>query len=179
MIDDLTLITHIQQGDEVAFLRLYKRHESYVRSVVIRHLGADEAVDDVVQEVFYSLLDKLRYFRGECAFTTFLYSIARNKTVDTIRRRQVARVVHKVVPHSIMSRMRAIVGPDPLERADVEARIDRIFASLPNDYALIIRLKYQQDMSIEQISQQVGLSQKAVESRLFRARQLFKRLWIA
>lgn len=178
MTDDQTLIAHIQQGDDLAFLRLYKKHEAYVRSVVVRHLGVDEMVDDVVQEVFYSLLEKLRYFRGECAFTTFLYTVARNKTIDTIRRRRLARVVHKVIPHSIMSRMKAVVSEDPLERAEVEARIDRIFSALPNDYALIIRLKYQQDMSIVQIAKQLGISQKAVESRLFRARQLFQRLWI-
>lgn len=178
MVDDQTLISLVQNGDEVAFAQLYKRHEQYVRAVVRRHLGAhDEMVDEVVQDVFFSLLEKLRYFRAECAFSSFLYTIARGKSIDVIRKKKVVRALHHVIPHSILAKMKSLVAPDYVERSEVEEKINVVLNALPRDYAVVIRLKYMEELSVEQIATDLGVSTKTIESRLFRARTSFKTLW--
>lgn len=175
--DDATLIEHVLRGDEFAFLKLYKKHEQYVRRVVHRHLGVDEQTDEVVQDVFYTLLEKLPYYRGDCALSTYLYTIARGKSIDYIRRKKVSRAIHKVIPHAILSKMKSLRTHDLIERHEVEERIETILSQIPHDYAIIIRLKYIDELSIVEIASRLGISTKTAESRLYRARQSFQTLW--
>ncbi len=175
--DDATLVEQVRGGDEFAFLKLYKKHEHYVRGVVRRHLGADEQTDEVVQDVFYSLLEKLPYYRGDCALTTYLYTIARGKSIDHIRRKKVSRAIHKVIPHAILAKMKSLRSTDLIERQEVEERIETILSQIPHDYAIIIRLKYIDELSIVEIAKRLEISAKTAESRLYRARQSFQTLW--
>lgn len=175
--DDAILVDQVRNGDEFAFLKLYKKHEQYVRHVVRRHLGVDEQIDEVVQDVFYSLLEKLPYYRGDCSLSTYLYTIARSKSIDHIRRKKMSRAINKVIPHSVLSKMKSLRTTDLVERQEVEERIESILSQIPHDYAIIIRLKYIDELSILEIAKRLGVSAKTAESRLYRARQSFKTVW--
>jgi RNA polymerase sigma-70 factor (ECF subfamily) len=64
-----------------------------------------------------------------------------------------------------------------VERSEVEEKINVVLNALPRDYAVVIRLKYMEELSVEQIATDLGVSTKTIESRLFRARTSFKTLW--
>lgn len=79
-------------GDMTAFRALYDTHLSYVTRNIARLIGPGPEVEDVAQEVFIQVYRSLDSYRGECAFTTWLYRVTRNTTIDHIRKRRVTTV---------------------------------------------------------------------------------------
>ncbi len=90
--DELELILHAANGDMRAFRTLYDTHLGYVTRNVARLLGPSPEVEDVVQDVFIHVYRSLGSYRGECAFTTWLYRVTRNVTIDHLRKRRVTTV---------------------------------------------------------------------------------------
>lgn len=86
------LIAAAAQGDMRAFRTLYDLHLSYVTRCVARLLGQAPDLEDVVQEAFIAIYRALPSFRGDCAFTTWLYRVARNVAIDHLRKRRVSTV---------------------------------------------------------------------------------------
>lgn len=86
-ISELNLVARAKVGDQDAFRRLYDRHLERVRGQVHRLLGPrSNALDDVVQDVFVQAYRSLPKFRGDAAFSTWLFRLAHNVTVSHIRR---------------------------------------------------------------------------------------------
>src|SRR5512137_2052974 len=83
---DFELIRKFIDGDESTFRTLVLKHKDKVRNLVFLTLGNRELVDDVSQEVFISVFNKLKLFRFESQFTTWLYRITVNKCKDHLRK---------------------------------------------------------------------------------------------
>lgn len=86
------LIEAASAGDMSAFRALYDLHLNYVTRSLARLLGHSPELEDVVQEVFIQVYRSLGQYRGECAFTTWLYRVARNVGIDHLRKRRVTTV---------------------------------------------------------------------------------------
>ena len=86
------LIEAASAGDMSAFRALYDLHLHYVTRSVARLLGHSPELEDVVQEVFIQVYRSLGQYRGDCAFTTWLYRVARNVGIDHLRKRRVTTV---------------------------------------------------------------------------------------
>jgi RNA polymerase sigma-70 factor, ECF subfamily len=80
-------IIRAAKGDMVSFRRLYDRHVDYVTCQVARLMGPGYELEDIVQEIFVQVFRSLATFRHECAFTTWLYRLARNVAIDHLRKR--------------------------------------------------------------------------------------------
>jgi len=170
---DKQLVARILQKDEQAFLMLYKRHESYVRALVARNIQDRQVQDEVVQEVFIALIEALRAWRSaDSRLTTFLYTIARNKSVDHIRRARARRLLYIPLSPKLIRGLHVLLDGQ-IEQAELAQRIERVMKTLPHDYALVLRLKYIELHAVKEIAQELKLSIKSVESLLFRARRAF------
>src|SRR3954471_2528890 len=86
-MDDNRLVTLFQRGDEDAFDALVERHRRRIYSLVCRLANAAEA-DDLAQEVFIAAYRALPNFRGDSAFSTWLYRIAVHTCSHHLRRRR-------------------------------------------------------------------------------------------
>lgn len=85
---DGTLLTDIGRGNLDAFATLYDRHAGYVLALSIRVLRERQDAEDVVQEVFWQLwTGQSRYDPVRGRFTTWLFTVARNRSIDRLRRR--------------------------------------------------------------------------------------------
>lgn len=80
-------ILRAAKGDMVAFRRIYDRYVDYVTHHVGRMMGPNYDLEDIVQEVFVQVYGSLANFRHECAFSTWLYRLARNVAIDHLRKR--------------------------------------------------------------------------------------------
>lgn len=91
MIDDESLARRAAAGDRAAFQLLLERHYDRVHRLAWRLLGDPEDAEDLAQDICLALARKLRSFRGESRFSTWLYRVVVNGARDMIRRRQTAR----------------------------------------------------------------------------------------
>jgi RNA polymerase sigma-70 factor, ECF subfamily len=93
MVPEGHLIARAQAGDESAFAALFERHKHHVYAICLRmtHIASD--AEDLTQEVFLLLFRKLALFRGDSAFSTWLYRLTVNVALSHLRRQSVRCVV--------------------------------------------------------------------------------------
>lgn len=86
--EDLLLIERVKRGDHQAFDVLFERYFSSVSRQALRLTGNHEEAEEVVQEVFLTVYEKARTFRGTAAFSTWLYRVTANAALGKLRRRK-------------------------------------------------------------------------------------------
>src|SRR3954447_1422952 len=118
------LVARAQHGDQTAFAELYETYRPLVYRFLRRRLdGSDETVEDLTEDVFVKLYEKLdRYVERGLPFTAWLYRIAHNQLVDFVRtlprhQAQSLDVVAEVPEHQTGSEYRSVLDRQTLEPA--------------------------------------------------------------
>lgn len=176
-ISDADLVRLLLKQDDDALRELIRRYERSIYAFVFRTLRQRETAQEVVQDVFIELFEALRTYKGEASLKTYLFTIARNKTIDSIRKNKIKKVLFSAIPPFILERLKTIVIDDELDRRTIESKIHAVLGALPNDYGVIIRLKYMEGLSVKRIASKMKMTVKASESLLFRARKSFVALY--
>ncbi len=159
-------------GFEAAFEQLFARYRDRVYAIAYRVVGADVDALDVVQESFALLFRKLHDFRGDSLFSTWLFRIVVNCSIDHRRRRQGAGQIHAMPLPGDAEGEPADEAPSPADRAsavEVGGRVQAAIALLSPKLRAILALRYLEDMSYEELAATLGLSLGTVKSRLSRA----------
>ena len=161
------LLARLKLGDEAAANEFFDRYAARIKRFIANSLGADAAeADDILQETFIALAEALPFFRGDSSLFTFACAIAHRKALSFIRTRaRRARLV-----------LAAAMPPPDSHRADSS---DRDFAAALNamrpEYRQVLLLKYVEEISVSEIARVLSLGERAVESRLARARNALRR----
>lgn len=159
---DGALITAAQDGDEGAFLALYKRHAGRVRRLVESWVGDPALVDDLCQESWLRAFRGLDAFRGEAEFSTWIHTIARN--VVTSRGRKTQRRT-ELLEESWTPRVTS--WPEPVElRLDLRRAVD----ALPAGMRRVLWLHDVEGWTHADIGVALGVSEGTSKSQLFKAR---------
>lgn len=175
-VDDLTLIDQFLRNDEEELFEiLVRRYQEQVVRLAAAVLGPEAVSDaeDAAQEVFVVVLRRLKTFRRESAFSTWLYRVARNHIIDYRR-----RIVHRPVPisdNALQAVPDSNVSADPykvLKAAQRRARILRCVNRLNEPQRVVVNLYYWQGQTVAEISELLGLRPGTVRSHLCRARQM-------
>jgi RNA polymerase sigma-70 factor, ECF subfamily len=165
---DAKLVQRFVDGDTEAFDVLFERHHSYVYNVCFNVTGNAEDARDATQEAFVQVYRKASCFNGASAFSTWLYRIAVNQSLDLLRRR---------------SRRPTVPMPEDFEvsnsddgLADYHRREDirESLAALKPEQKAILVLRYFQELSYEEMAEVLDMSVGQVKIKLHRARQAFK-----
>lgn len=177
--DDEQLVQRIINQDEKALYVLFNLYHKPLFNFVYRQLNDKDLAEEIVQDVFIDLLEGLRDFRFQSSLKTFLFTIARNKTIDWIRKKKIKKVLFSALPSYVVEGLARVVMDDELEKKELEAKMTHVFEELPHDYQVILRLKYIEDASVKTIAENLSLTFKATESLLFRARKAFVKVFNA
>jgi RNA polymerase sigma-70 factor (ECF subfamily) len=178
--EDVMLVRRVQEGDAEAFAVLFRQYGAKV-SRQARHLLSNETeAEEVVQEVFLTLFEKARMFRGDAALSTWLYRLTANAALSRLRRRNRRP---EVARDDYMPRFRDdghhLVQPvvdwsQDLERCFATAEMCRLvrqaIAELPPLDKTVVVLSDLEELSNQEIGEVLGLSVPAVKARLHRAR---------
>lgn len=165
---DGELVRRVLAGDRSAFESLVTAHAHRVRAVIGNVLGRDPmVVDDVAQEVFLNAFKNLGRLTEPAAFPSWLCVIARNEAVTWLRRNAKVRTVGV---EQVDNQPPSTAAEDSAAGPDL-APLRAALAELSPSYREIIALKYEADLSYEQIADTLGMSIANVEKRLYRARQ--------
>lgn len=171
--EDQELLKSLLNREEKALHKLYNLYQKQLYKFAYRQLGDPNKAQEITQDIFFDFIEKLRDFRGESSIKTFLFSIARYKVIDVIRRKKIKHILFSAIPVPIVEGLTAVFFDDELEKKELTQKIEKVFSKLPNDYALILRLKYLDGAKLKAIAEKFSLSFKATESLLFRARHAF------
>lgn len=166
-MDDNRLVTLFQRGDEDAFDALVERHRRRIYSLVCRLASPAEA-DDLAQEVFIAAYRALPSFRGDSAFSTWLYRIAVHTCSHHLRRRKLDTTD---LDEEFMDSDREHDPERSAISSELQGRVREAIENLPYKLRLVVVLRDLQGLNYEEIAQVVGCPIGTVRSRLHYATQ--------
>ena len=164
------LVRRAQTGDADAFAELVAEHQQFVYNLALRTVGDTHEAEDLAQEAFVRAWLALPNFRGQSQFRTWLYRIVTNlcyNRLPGLRRELSAMGEEEVI--EIADESLAEPGSG-LEADERRALLHQQIAALPQSYQLLITLRYQKEMSYEEIAKVVSLPLGTVKTGLFRAK---------
>jgi RNA polymerase sigma-70 factor (ECF subfamily) len=180
---DLAIARQILAGNEVEFRRLFDRaFPRLYRFVLARLAGDHDAARDVVQQSFCRAIERLDKYRGEAALYTWLFQICRNTLNDYFR--FTSRERRLITPLEDLPQVRAVLetlaAPESTTpetgawRTELGRFVQATVDALPERYAQVLEWKYIDGCPVKSIAGKLGLSEKAAESLLTRARDAFR-----
>jgi RNA polymerase sigma-70 factor (ECF subfamily) len=168
-------VASIDGAGNETFEQLIALHEPRVRRLARRLLGWNDAdADDVVQDVFLVLLNKLGTFRGDASLATWLTTVTINRCRSQRRKAWVRLkwLSQRMFPPGPSEQAN---GADhAAERDDTNARVRAAVASLPPRDREVIALYYLEQLSSAEVASVLGIASSAVDTRLHRARSRLK-----
>jgi len=164
-VGDLILCKRCQQGDIGALEELYKRHKDKVYALAIRLTNNVQDAEDIVQDVFVQVHRKINSFRGDAAFSSWLYRIATNISMSALRQRQ-RRGKEQTSEHIQAMGHQAQVNDTRLLKPFLEEAI----ASLPPKSRMVFVLHDVQGFQHQEIAQMLNCSVGTSKSQLHKAR---------
>jgi RNA polymerase sigma factor (sigma-70 family) len=181
---DENLMLRFGRGEAAAFEFLYRRHESRVFRYLRRNVKDEAAANDLMQEVWFAVVRGAANYRPSAKFTTWLFTIAHNRTVDMIRanhRLQSLDAGDDADPEasSPLERLADSAKLEPLARVqsqDEAAALLSAVAQLPDEQRSAFLLQAEGDLSLEEIAEATGSSFETVKSRLRYARAKLRQL---
>ena len=182
-LNDDDLVARAKADDQGAITELIHRYQPKVHAIAF-HLCSEETdeVRDVTQEAFFKALRSMKKFRGQAAFSTWLYRIVVNTCRDFLRRK---RKKERLFPlwrekpnDNDVSQDKIKEKPDSKRRNNPMAvftgkqlteDVRNALRALPDKQRMVFQFKAFQEMTIKEIAQVTGLSEGTVKSHLFRA----------
>ena len=172
----------ILEGDRSALDALHQRTAEPLYRFVYFRVGASvPEAEEIVQETYLSALEGLHRFEGRSALQTWLQGIAKHHISRRRRsrsRERVADLLEECDPEidRILGDLNGEELPDEiLEREETEDLVGATMASLPPHYQSVLREKYVDALSVDEMARRRARSAKAVESTLGRARRAFQK----
>jgi RNA polymerase sigma-70 factor (ECF subfamily) len=153
--------------------RLIEQYQYRLLRYLLYLTGSREAAEDFFQETWVRVIDRGHQYNGKFKFETWLFTIARNLVID-FRRRKTAGSLDALSEPGEGQPMAEPAAPDNLSAADLAAaheESERVWAALvrlPAFYREVLLLRFQEDLSLEEIAAVVAAPLSTVKSRLYR-----------
>ncbi len=167
--DDFPIIEKFKQGDERAFTELIQKHKDKVRNLVFLTLGDVDYVDDISQDVFINVYHKLKEFRFESKFTTWLYRITVNKCRDYLRKKKVRSIFTSIDEDDYEKH-----GKYDEDNFDLQKIVQKAILKLPDKLKIPLILRDIDGFSYQEIAEKLECEVGTIKSRIFRARESLK-----
>ncbi len=177
-LQDDKLVKSAVKGDQEAFKKLVNKYQKPLYFHVLKMVKEHEQVEDLIQEAFVKAFDNLATYNTDYAFSTWLYRITTNHTIDYLRKK-------KLKTTSINDPVKTKEGEMQIELGDKQAETDRdiirsqrqkiihhAINNLPEKYRVVIQLRHIEELSYQEISEQLDFPLGTVKAHIFRAREM-------
>lgn len=155
------------------FSELFRRHHQKIVQKCYRYLKDEEAAKDVSQEVLVRVFLKIDGFEQRACFTTWLYTIIRNRCADHIKKDK--KGLNQEISREIIENLKEEVETDSPGEITIEL-LEELVEKLRGGDKSILLLKYKEGWSIKEIQQSLNLSEGVVKMRLSRAKERLQKL---
>lgn len=183
--DDILLLIDLKNGDTKCYNKIVEKYKNTMYYMVFRIIKNQDDVDDILQETFLKAFTSLDKYDGSHAFSTWLFRIASNASLDYLRRKK-PESFENLIPNNHQddeNNMEAqiqdknVSNPeDGLTQKEKYELINKIVNSMPDKYSMLIRMRYFEELSYDEISEQTGLALGTVKAQLHRAKEILQSL---
>ena len=174
MIDDRALVRKILEGDTQAFRLLISQHQRLVAHMIGRLIKSQEEREELCQDVFLKVHDKLGEFSFQSRLSTWIATIAYRHAINHLRKR---KMLYADIPDEgdFNSSFVEMENPESMAtEKDMDAFVFRLIDELPPQYKAVLTLYHVEDMSYPEICEVMSMPEGTVKNYLFRARNLLK-----
>lgn len=168
--DERVLIHRAREGDSAAFRLLVERHMKRSYDVAFGFLNDHHLAEDVTQEAFVRVHRSLAMFRGEAEFSTWLYRIITNLSLNQLKKRK-RRAERELNESEMPVTINESGGND---RIDMSGHIERALHELPTLQRAVVILRHLDGLSTKQVSRILRCSEGTVKTHLFRGLKKLK-----
>jgi len=179
---DALLMLRVKRGDRGAFEQLVEKYKQPVLNLVYRTVPDPAEAEDLAQNVFVQVYKSAHRYRASARFSTWLYTIARNLSLNEIRRRtrhptESIDEPHPQHPDEPRHQFADASRPEPDKSCLHQELTDKLEAALrdlPENQRIAILLCRDEELSYEEISDVLGCSLSATKSLIHRGRETLK-----
>lgn len=160
-MEEQDLIKGLREGDENCFIRVVDLYKKKVVSLCYSYTRDYQEAEDLSQEVFITIYNSIKSFRGECSLSTYIYKITVSRCLDFKRKK------------SIKNFLTGLINAHKDESIDVDDKnyVRECILSLPEELKTPVVLYYYVGLSQKEIGEVLNISQKNVEGKIYRAKQ--------
>lgn len=175
---DEVLMVRVAEGDVESYEVLYHRYKNRILTFIHRYVGDRDWAEDLTHETFLKLYKNPQAFDPRNRFVTWLFTVARNLSIDFLRRRKptTALTISDGEDQTFTLELPDSVNEDPQDAAlikELEENIQGTLMTLSDKLREVFILCAIQGLSYEEVANIVGCPAKTVSSRLSRARKRF------
>ncbi|MYA98952.1 RNA polymerase sigma factor, partial [Candidatus Poribacteria bacterium] len=176
--DDVALIQRILAGDENAFATLVEKYQQQVHALAFRKVGNFQTAEDITQETFLQVHQKLTTLNDPAKFSGWLYAIVNHLCIACYRKNRLQteslQEIHiSEIEKDVYSRYIATEHAKTTAAAQQDL-VRRLLTKLKESDREVITLHYFEEMTSSEIGEFLGVSENTIKSRLHRARQQLK-----
>ncbi|TVR14974.1 MAG: sigma-70 family RNA polymerase sigma factor [Balneolaceae bacterium] len=176
-LEDDKLVSAAVKGDQNAFRALMDKYKKPLYFHVLKMVKNHEQVEDLVQEAFMKAFGNLQSYNTSYAFSTWLYRITTNHTIDYLRKRKLDTTsIHN--PYKTNDGEVEIQISDTIEtdrtiiHKERKQIIHHAIQNLPEKYREVIEMRHLDELSYQEISEHLDLPLGTVKAHIFRAREM-------
>jgi RNA polymerase sigma-70 factor (ECF subfamily) len=179
---DSDLMRRVQRGDREAFAQLVERYKQPIYNFILRTVRDETEAEDLVQNTFVQVWKSAKRYRVSAKFSTWLYTIARNLSLNEIRRRSRHRAGSLDAPHPDFDDQSliqveddaALIPPEQLVREELFEKVEAAIRDLPENQRTALLLCREEEVTYEEIAEILGVSLSATKSVIHRARETLR-----
>ena len=170
------LVTRAKGGDNDAFAQLMRDNETRIYNLTLRMTGNPEDALDLAQEAFLNAWRGLKFFKGDSAFSTWVYRLASNACIDFLRRRKRRQDISLSMPTDEEDESQPDIPDDrfspeqELERQELRRAVAQGLEQLSDEHRQVLVMRELSGLSYQEIADILDLEAGTVKSRIARAR---------
>lgn len=169
-LPDSALVERSRKGEVEAFNQLVRRHHTVVYNLAFRFMRDHTLAEDMTQETFLKAFRMLRGFRGDCAFSSWLYRVTCSVCLTELDRRKRRHEVE------LKPQMGGTVHENGLERKEMAEIVRRCVSKLPKKYATLVMLYYLNEIPYNEIAHTMQIPMGTLKTWMHRARKKLKKI---
>lgn len=173
-LKEIDIIKRVLEGDSNAFVHLIREYQDMVFTLICRMVKDKARSEDLTQDVFIKVFQELDRFRIESKFSTYLYRIAYNMTIDYLRKEKRSVVDYQANYDFYLENKENRNSQQTLNKERQLSLLEKEIDLLPDEDRLLIHLYYFNDHSIAEVSTIVSHSESNVKTRLYRIRKVLQ-----
>ena len=173
-LDDSILVEMIIKGSDEAIEIIINKYSKYVYNFILLYVKDKDEVSDLTQEVFVKVWRNLNKYNQDKSFKTWIFTIAKNTTLDFIKKKRAIPVSRLVKDDDNENILNTLKDPEPLpdelfEMRNLKEKLDSVLDDLPILYKRVLLMYYKDDLNLREISEVLGVSIETIKSQHRRA----------